>query len=186
MEGLFDLLKYYAFEGGIAGIVIGAFLLFGIYLLNKNSRKGNATVNLFMILFFLLGALAIGFGSYGAINSRSIRASRIADKNWSVQLQSDNTPKDALEHKEIFQTDFRDLVVILRTDVEAKTSRFYLFNLYFSKQEADNGTALARREWRKFDYEEKYKDSAETVNLKDLCKSFLLSEDGKYFICSNE
>ncbi|MCY7344873.1 MAG: hypothetical protein LH614_01535, partial [Pyrinomonadaceae bacterium] len=74
----------------------------------------------------------------------------------------------------------------LRTDVEAKTSRFYLFNLYFSKPEADNGTALARREWQKFGYEEKYKDSAETVNLRDLCKSFLSSEDGRYFICSNE
>jgi len=186
MESLFDLLKYYAFEGGIAGIVIGAFLLFGIYLLNKNLRKTNATVIVFMFLFFLLGALAIGIGSYGAIKSGNIRASRIADKNWAVQLQTDNTLKDALEHKEIFQTYFKDLVVILRSDIEAKTSRFYLFNLYFSKPEADNGKALAHQEWQKLGYEEIYKDSAETVNLKDLCKSFLPSEDGRYFICSNE
>ncbi len=190
IKGLVDLLKTYAFQGGIAGIAIGAFLLFGlVYLYLKRNEVitiAYGLIGIFMILFFMLCIAAMILASgYGISNWKQISADRLKDKPWAVQLETDDTIQDALKNKKRFQPEFKDLVIVLRNDKETKKSSFYLFNLYFTEVEADNGTELAHREWQKFGYGEPYKNSAGTKNLYDLCNGFSLSEDGKYYICNN-
>mgnify|MGYP001459999900 CR=1 FL=1 len=189
MEGIInqviDLLKTYAFQGGIGGIAIGAFLLFGLVYLYKHPEK-EKVLKLFVILFALISVIAMTFGFYGVSNWKQISANRVSNKDWAVQLQTDNTIEDVLEHKELFEPLFKDLIIVLARDPETSKARFYLFNLYSNRLDADNGVSLAHREWERFGYLEKYKDTAIRTDLKQLCKVIEPSEDGRYFLCNND
>lgn len=193
MEGIInpivDLLKIYAFQGGIAGIVVGAFLFLGLVYLYKNPSSGSGpdgNFRLFLILFFVLGVLALFSGIYGITNWKTISGSRLADKPWAVQLETDDTFEDAAKNEKRFEQLFKDLVIVATRETGSGKPRFYLFNLYSNELDADSGTETAHREWQRLKYPEEYKDSASTKDLKQLCKTFDAAEDGSYFRCNNE
>ncbi len=191
INGLFDLLKYYATVGGVFGIVIGAFVLFGlIFLLSRNknpSTKTDEIIKLFLILFFILSALTtLMFGIYGVKNSNSLKASRLLDKQWAVQLETDDSLKEAQQNIKRFQPDFSDLIVLQKRENNGTQPKFYLFNIYADEMDADVGTNLAHKEWQRFGYDEEFKDSASTKNLTDLCKEFEFVSESNFYKCKNE
>ena len=186
LSGLFDLLKYWAFEGGITGIIIGAILLFGMYLISKVPNVSDSTLRLFMILLFLSGVLFIILGFYGTYNWKSLKASRLLDKPWVVQLETDDTLKAAQEHKKRFQPDFSDLVILQKREDSGTETKFYIFNLYKDDMDANVGKNLAHTEYKKFGYPEGFKDSASTKNLTDLCKEFEFVAESNFYKCKNE
>ena len=197
VTSIVDLLKTYAFQGGIAGIVVGAFLFFGLaYLLvllyrewkgvdSLNTAQG--IIRLFLLLFFALGVIAmLLFSINGVTNWKSISASRLTDKHWAVQLETDDSIEDALKNKKRFQDYFKDIVVMEKRDPESKKTNFYLFNLYSDELDADNGTETAHREYEKLGYGPDVRNSASTKDLSRLCKQFEASEDGTFYRCKNE
>jgi hypothetical protein len=191
MTGLFDLLKYYAQIGGILGICIGAFMFVGLAILyfskeNKHT-KVYELIRLFLILFFILSALSIFLtGIYGVKNSASIKASRLLDKQWAVQLETDDSLKDAQQNKKRFQPDFSDLIILQKRENNGTEPKFYTFNLYADDMDADAGKNLAHKDWQRFGYGEDVKNSASTKNLTDLCKEFEFVAESNFYKCKNE
>lgn len=180
-----DLLKTYAFQGGIAGIAIGAFLLFGLVYLYRNPKR-ERVLKLYLILFALVCAFAIACSIYGVQNWKQISGSRLTDRQWAVQLETDDTFEEADGNKKRFKSLYHNLVIFLNRSADSDKTRFHLFNLYSTKEEADNGTQVAHEKWRELGYDEEYKDSASTKDLNEFCRKFVASDDGKFFICSNE
>lgn len=187
MEGIInpivDLFKTYVYQGGVSGIVISAFVLVILALI---VYKREFNLNLVIILLFVLCILVLLGSIYSTANWKKISGSRVSDKHWAVQLETDDTIEEALLNKERFEPYFKDLVIMLARDDDTNKARFYLFNLYASKMDADNGMETARREWQKLKYPELYKDSAATKDLNQKCKKIEASEDGRYFLCNNE
>lgn len=185
MEGIIgpivDLFKAYVYQGGVSGIVISAFALIVLALIVYNRK-----FNLAIVLLFVLCILVLLGSIYSTANWKQISGSRVSDKHWAVQLETDDTIEDALNNKERFESLFKDLVIVLARDTETRKVRFYLFNLYETKMAADNGTDTAHREWQTLKYPAEYKDSASTKDLNQACKNFEASEDGRYFLCNNE
>lgn len=191
MNGLFDLLKYYATTGGVLGIALGAFALFGsVFLLIRSKNpdtNADKIIKLFLILFFMLSALSILItGIYGVKNSASLKASRLLDKQWAVQLETDDSLKEAEQNLKRFQPDFSNLIILQKREDNGTRTRFYLFNLYADEMDANVGTNLAHQEYKKFGYPEEFKDSASTKNLTDLCKEFEYVAESNFYKCKNE
>lgn len=185
MEGIIDpivdLFKTYVYQGGVSGIVISAFALIVLALIVYNRKS-----NLGIILLFVLCILVLLGSVYSTANWKQISGSRLSDKHWAVQLETDDTIEDALKNKERFEPYFKDLAIMLARDAETGKARFYLFNLYATKMDADNGAETAHREWQALKYPKEYQDSASTEDLNQQCKNIEASEDGRYFICNNE